>query len=153
MSTDRIEFFVPGIPRPQGSKTAFVNRKTGRPILVETSKHARPWRQEVACAAMQAVAEQGALAGDEFRVEMQFRFPRPKSHLNSAGLVRKGKPTRPRGKPDWDKLARLVSDALTHIAVTDDAEIVQGYAEKIYTRGVPGVHVVVTVAEPGELYA
>jgi Holliday junction resolvase RusA-like endonuclease len=35
-------------------------------------------------------------------------------------------------KPDWDKIARSCSDAMTGIIYLDDAQIVEGHVKKEY---------------------
>lgn len=46
---------------------------------------------------------------------------------------------RRQGKPDWDNLAKLATDALNGVAYVDDAQIVSAHVEKIMPdRRVPG---------------
>lgn len=148
--TKKITVFVAGTPRPQGSKTVFKTQRTGRPILVEASRHAKPWRNEVAKATRDAVMRQGAIIADAWRVDCEYYFARPKSHLNKDGTLRKGAPLQHTSKPDIDKLDRLVFDGITHIAITDDAAIVCGSHSKQYTRGQPGVRITITPAQTQE---
>ena len=39
MSPQEISFWVPGIPKPAGSKRGFVNRKTGGVIITDACKN------------------------------------------------------------------------------------------------------------------
>lgn len=108
-----LHLFVPGTPAPQGSK-----RHVGRGILIESSKAVGPWRERVALAAH---AERPAaialpLIGHALSVRLGFVMPRPASapkRRTPAAIKR----------PDVDKLARAVLDALTGIWFTDDSAI------------------------------
>jgi crossover junction endodeoxyribonuclease RusA len=115
----RVQFFVPGVPAPQGSKRGFV--VGGRAVLVEDSKRSRPWRSEVAAAGILAKPRGHSIDGP-FGVSLLFGFSRPKSHLTSKGELRKGVPEYP-GRPDLDKLVRTVLDGLTGIYWRDDAQV------------------------------
>lgn len=111
-----LDLFVPGRPAPQGSK-----RHVGRGILVESSKAVAPWRTDIAWHAAQqytADVQGGALA-----VEIEFVMPRPASTPKRA--------TPPATKrPDIDKLARAVLDALSGIVWRDDSQIVDLHPTK-----------------------
>ena len=74
-------------------------------------------------------------------VELVFFIPRPKS-------VSPQKRPRPTAKPDIDKIARAVLDALTGTLYNDDAQVVALYVEKWYAAesGTPGVEVQVNLA-------
>lgn len=110
-----IELFVPGKPAPQGSK-----RHVGHGILIESSKAVKPWRIEVMWAARAACPTplDGPVA-----VELEFVMPRPKSAPKRS--------TPPAIKrPDIDKLARAILDAVTGVIVSDDSQIVRLVATK-----------------------
>lgn len=120
--------FVAGHPAPQGSK-----RHVGRGILVESSKAVGPWRQTVALHAQHAA--DGLLAGP-LALSVDFVMPRPISAPKRS--------TPPAVKrPDVDKLARAILDALTGIWFADDSAIVDLHARKrlaeIGER--PGAHI------------
>lgn len=110
-----ITFFVPGTPKPQGSKRAFINRKTGRPIITEQVNN-KDWKATVQSRAIEIVGEQQPLLGP-IDVELVFFLNRPKSHP-------KTRRTWPASMPDIDKLARAVLDALTAVCFKDDGQIV-----------------------------
>jgi crossover junction endodeoxyribonuclease RusA len=114
---DAITFTVPGKPAPQGSK-----RHVGRGILVESSKEVGPWRERVALAAHNAMAGRNLLDG-AVHVRLDLTLPRPKSAPKRS--------TPPAVKrPDVDKLARAILDAITGIIVRDDSQIVDLHATK-----------------------
>lgn len=125
--TEKVSVFVPGVPAPQGSKDAFVNKKTGKAQVVEASAEARPWRGEIKMCALDARNAAGARCIDSgaVGVRMVFVYDRPKAH-RKANL----KATR----PDIDKLERNVLDALTGIAFKDDGQVAQSMKVKRYQR-------------------
>jgi Holliday junction resolvase RusA-like endonuclease len=128
-----VEFFVPGIPVQQGSKTAFVNRHSGRAAVTDQNKaKLRPWRQTVTATAADSYS------GD--RVEgpvlfvAEFRFVRP------ASVSAKKRP-HPSVKPDLDKLLRALMDGVTDAGLwRDDALVVEAHVSKVYAER-PGVQV------------
>lgn len=122
-----LEFVVPGIPAPQGSKRAFV--RGGRVALVESCARVKPYRALVGLAASQSRI--GAPTGQPVEITIAFAFVRPKSHYTSKGAIRTGAPSHP-GKPDIDKLCRAVLDALTGILYHDDAQVIRLSATKGY---------------------
>lgn len=125
-----ISFFVPGIPRPGGSKRVFLNRKTGKPIVTDASgKPGKDWRASVVHAASEHFWN-GPLTGP-LRLTVYFYFLRPGSHLGKRGL-RTSAPKEHTVRPDITKLVRLVEDALTGIAWKDDAQIYVQSAGKFY---------------------
>lgn len=112
---------VYGIAAPQGSKKFVGTSKSGRGILVESSKKVRPWRQDVKAAAL--AVRGGAIPLDEaLSLRMVFTMPKPASAPKKAR-------TFPMRMPDLSKLARSTEDALTDAGIwSDDARIVE------YTR-------------------
>jgi crossover junction endodeoxyribonuclease RusA len=133
--TISLAFHVPGKPAPQGSK-----RHVGRGILIESSKEVGPWRERVALAAHRAM-DGRPLISDAVAVRLAFTMPRPQSAPKRI--------TPPASKrPDVDKLARAVLDALTDVVLADDSLIVDLSATKRLAEigEAPGVNVVVEVA-------
>jgi Holliday junction resolvase RusA-like endonuclease len=120
-------FTVPGDAAPQGSKRAFKTRG-GRIALVESSSKVKPYRASVAAAAVAAGVK---LIDGPVSVFAVFTFVRPRSHFTGKGALRASAPAAP-GKPDLDKLARAVGDALTGLAYRDDAQIMQWHLQKRY---------------------
>ena len=114
MTPLEVRFTVPGIPRPQGSKRAFVVK--GRPVLTESAgEPLKDWRATIALAGANAMTGLQPFEGPIYG-RLTFKMPRPKSHGK--------KITSPTSRPDIDKLARSVLDALTHICFLDDAQLV-----------------------------
>lgn len=141
-----ISFVVYGKPQPAGSKRAFKHPSTGRIVVTDDAKGSRPWKQEIAGAALEAMAGRDPFTGPVW-VDLYFCVARPKSHYGAgrnADKVRPSAPRYPAVKPDVDKLSRAVMDALTGTVIKDDALVVGKYASKHY--GLPE-RVVIHVCE------
>lgn len=112
-----LKLVVYGTPVPQGSKRAFYVKRLKRPVIVEDNKRTKPWRQEVAAAAVEAMERAGFAVVGDLPVELicTLFFDRPKSLRKSI----RSKTT----NPDCDKLARLIGDALTGTVFKNDAQI------------------------------
>ena len=138
----RVEFFVPGIPRPQGSK-----RHLGNGVMVESSKHVKDWRAAVAYTAAQIMDCRPDFAGG-VAVTLRFEFQRPKSHYRSVKGTLQPKdsaPSKVTTKPDIDKIVRAVLDACAGVVWADDAQVYWVEAEKVYGPR-PGVSITVSEA-------
>jgi Holliday junction resolvase RusA-like endonuclease len=125
--TNRISFTVLGTARPEGSTKAFM--VGGKPHITHANAKMLPWRQEVGWCALRALAELNAeqpWAGKHVpvRVWYHFYFRKPLS-VPKRRLW-------PVVKPDWDKIARAATDALTGILYHDDAQVVFGTVIKEY---------------------
>jgi len=102
-----------GRPAPQGSK-----RHVGRGVMVESSRHVKPWREDVRSSALDALPDGWTPLDGPIRVSMVFSMPRPKT-------LPKGR-TEPDRMPDLSKLCRSTEDALTSAGVwADDARVVE----------------------------
>lgn len=108
---NQLKFCVPGRPRPQGSKRIVQGR------LIECSRGLPGWRKSVTMAAIAARQQ----AGGEWPIlgptilELRFHMTRPWT-----------------SKPDIDKLARSILDALVQAGVLkDDAQVVALMAYKL----------------------
>ncbi len=128
---------VYGQPAPQGSKRFVGHAKSGRSIMIESSKAVKPWREAVKYAAIEAFGAvrnapgmqpniyRGPIQGP-VSVRMVFTLPKPKS-------APKGRRTWPDRKPDLSKLVRATEDALTDAGVwEDDARVVFLICEKCF---------------------
>lgn len=110
-----VSVFVAGSPAPQGSK-----KYLGNGIMVESSKAVKPWRVDVAWAVR---AHFPTPLDGAVRLELEFVMPRPKS------APKKSTPAAVK-RPDLDKLARAVLDAITGVVVADDSQVVELVASK-----------------------
>jgi Holliday junction resolvase RusA-like endonuclease len=121
-----IEFVVPGIPAPQGSKT---------PWGSESNPATKPWRAMVAHYAHEAMEGRGFYLADPLVVSILFTFPRPKSHFRTgkhSGVLRDDAPLWKTSKPDLDKLVRAVLDGCTGIVWRDDSQVAFLTVSKVY---------------------
>ena len=121
-----VRFNVIGVPAPQGSKTRMPNG-----ALVEGSsatgraKH-RTWRQAVAHEAHQQRQLLEHCFSGPLMVDVVFRFPMPASRPAAfkrrvaEGEITGWKVT----KPDLDKLARSIGDALTEAGLIERDELI-----------------------------
>jgi len=135
-----INFFVPGIPKTAGSKRAFINPKTGRPIITDDNKKGKDWRASVQLFATKAIEGKDIFKG-ALEVFFKFYLPRPKNHFGAHGL-KKSAPPYPIVRPDVLKMARAVEDAITNICWSDDAIIVNEHLFKRYsTDGKAGCYI------------
>ena len=137
----KIEFFVPGIPRPGGSKSAFKNPKTGKIIMSDAGgEKTKNWRAVVALFAKQNY--KGELLSGPLRVSIIFVMRRPKYHFRANGELRPTAPKFHDKRPDRGKLLRSTEDALTSIIWHDDSQVASGPLEKIYGDK-PGAHITI----------
>jgi Holliday junction resolvase RusA-like endonuclease len=137
-----LTFTVYGIPAPQGSMRAFIPKGWKRAVLTSANKRTKPWRQEVAGAALAAMERakfEQAGKSVAFQLCVSFRFQKPKSAKKSV--------TQKVTKPDLDKLLRSVLDALTGIVWVDDSQVVIISARKDF--GQPGA--TITFSEMDDL--
>jgi Holliday junction resolvase RusA-like endonuclease len=132
-----IEFTVLGHAQPAGSKRAFAARRggvpTGRVVVVDDNKRAKPWQELVSSAA--AAAVDGARLEGPLLLEVDFYVARPAGHFGrgrNADVVRASAPAFPAVRPDVTKLVRGVEDAMTGIVWRDDAQVVTQTARKRY---------------------
>jgi len=130
MATKTFDVFVRGIAQPQGSARVFLNKKTGKPILVGHNKNVAEWRQAVK--GIVAWQWKGEPVDNAVGLSLIFVFTRPKSVPKTRLFVR--------SRPDASKLLRAVEDALKGVAYTDDARVVAASPVKIYGDE-PGVYI------------
>ena len=139
-----IAFFVPGLPSPGGSKTAF-RTPGGKIVVTDSAKRNKAWRSVVAGLAMDA--HPGPPLDAPLVVSLDFVVLRPRGHFGTgrnAGAVKRSAPAHPTVKPDVLKLARAAEDALTGVLWRDDCLTVALRLTKSYGPA-PGVRVRVEV--------
>jgi Holliday junction resolvase RusA-like endonuclease len=140
---DEAEFFVRGLPIPQGSKNAYV--RGNRAVLVEVNhRKLHKWREAVAAEAA-VVCDPGFPNDGPAAVYLDFRFPRPASHYGTganAGKLKASAPAEKMTTPDIDKLARAVLDALTGTFFDDDKRVTMLHCRKTFSTH-PGVNIII----------
>lgn len=143
-----ITFFVPGLPKPQGSKKAFIRPGAKFPTMIESAgKPLKDWRETVEAFAKRV----GLSLPGQVKVYLDFRLPRPKSHFHTgkrAGQLRPEAPEWHAQKPDIDKLSRAVLDALTNVVIEDDSRVVKLIAGKRFDSE-PGCWIRIEEAKDG----
>ena len=140
----KIEFFVPGVPAPGGSKTGFYIPKLKRVVMTPASMKTKPWMALVSAYAKEAYS--GALLTGAIELSIQFRFCRPKGHYGTgknAGILKVSAPKHHLTKPDRTKLLRSTEDALKGVVWRDDSQVVTGPTEKVYCDRDPGAQITI----------
>jgi crossover junction endodeoxyribonuclease RusA len=103
--------YIPGKASPQGSKKAFVI--SGRAVLVDASEGNKAWRKLVTA----KLAQDPDLIRFKGAVNVSLSFFMEQAKSNKTNLMTQ--------KPDIDKLARSVLDAMTDsFLIEDDARVV-----------------------------
>lgn len=112
---------------------------TGKTNQVESSKALQPWRTLVTHQARRAKPKGFTPYAGAVRVEVIFRFSRPKGHYGTGRNAGKLKPSAPEHhitKPDVDKLLRAILDGLTAAGIyRDDSQVVEVETFKRYAIG------------------
>lgn len=141
--TRSLRVFVAGHPAPQGSKN-ILQPPGRRASLVESSKRVKPWREDVRAALLDEHGQPWRQFGDAaVAVRLEFVMPRPTS------TPKRRTPPAIR-KPDVDKLARALLDAITSAGVVaDDARVVDLHATKRLAEigETPGCHILIAAAQ------
>lgn len=145
-----LEVVCYGDPKTKGSVTSFipkrkdgsmVTRADGAPMVVktdDTGAAGKAWLGSVAQAFAVRMNETGFQTVPPrvpVILEMVFIRPRPAAHFGTgrnSDLLKPSAPSEPSVKPDVDKLARAVLDALKNVAWHDDGQVVGAPAWKEY---------------------
>lgn len=141
---------VRGIPQVQGSVRAFV--AGGRAIVATEGNRARlplgAWRTAIATEARREYGDAPAPCGP-IGIVAELTWPRPRAHYRSANPergLRSDAPSWKPSKPDADKAARALLDALAGIAYVDDAQVVELEVHKVWGDA-PGALIAITEPE------
>lgn len=128
-----VSFSVEGVPAPKGSKVVWRGR------LVEDNKRTMPWVRDIRTAALAAMRGRSPFpVRAPVAVQLVFALRRPASARNRPA---------PSVRPDGDKLARAVLDALTGVVYADDAQVVSLSVDKMYVNHPYATGVYIRVAE------
>ena len=131
-----IRIFVPGVPKPKGSVSAFPFKRKDGSVGTSIVHRAGAWEGTVATAASEQWRHSTPLDGP-VSLHMTYYMPRPKTAKPSKRLY-------PHVRPDIDKLERAVLDGLTGVVFSDDAQVVAIDHRKLYADGCsPGVKIIV----------
>ena len=139
-----LTFALHGLPISQGSKSFKGFSRSGRAIMVESSKALKPWRAMVQTAIENAIARAGIVPPGGFpllgpvAIDLCFTMRKPVG-------APKTRRTWPIVYPDLSKLVRAVEDAATYAGLWhDDAQVVDLRAWKVYPSETPRA-----LAQPG----
>ncbi len=128
-----VAFRCDGEPKTQGSKTMGVTKSGRRFMREDGGVPLKRWRKSVSDAASLYMRDKSPEPGP-LALDLTFYLRPPKAYRKL-----------PHVRPDLDKLARAVGDALTGIVYKDDGQITTLRLRKVYARvGSPGVWVTVT---------
>lgn len=136
-----IKFFVPGIPKPGGSKKGIYNKNTGRVMIFDACNKNKQWRDSVMAVAAEHYP--GKLLDTPLRLTVVFQMPRPKYHFKKDGSLKPNAPRYHVSAPDCTKLLRSTEDAITKILWHDDSLVAIQQAQKIYTPDIPGAQILI----------
>ena len=134
-----LRFAVDMKPQPRGSKKALQLPHQAFPHVVDTNeKESKAYMQAIGLLARREVAEPTSCP---VLLHLRFRLARPAGHyLRGGDLSAEGRRRQsPAVKPDVNKLARGVQDALSGVAYLDDSQVIQIVESKTYVpqRGDP----------------
>ena len=138
-----IAFEVFGNPKGQPRPKAFARKFGNGQVMarVYTPGTAEEWKSQIAVAAKEFIPFI-PLKGP-IRVDIEFRFSRPKSHYLTRG-IRPDAPFWHTSKPDRDNCEKAVLDALTILGMwDDDAQVCCGEVRKVYNDN-PGAQIMIT---------
>ena len=143
-----IQFFVPGIPAPGGSKRGFFIKSINRVVMTPASTKTKPWMNTVSVFAKEAY--QGELLQGALKLTLEFHLLRPKNHYGTgkkANVLKVSAPMYSTVKPDLTKLERSTEDALVGIIMRDDSQVAVKATKKIYVDRDSGVMITVEQLE------
>lgn len=128
-----INFFVDGLPVPQGSMKVINGR-----VIHNKGSELAAWRSAIALTARQHGARPSA---DPIYIHIKFYMPKPRTV----------KRLYPSVAPDLDKLIRAVLDGLTAIAYIDDGQVISIVAQKAYGERI-GAEIAVGTRAPEQMF-
>lgn len=140
-----IHIFIPGPPVAKGSPKMMINRRTGARFPGKDSKKLEEWEKVARGSAIAAMQGRELLRG-AVRLEVEFVFPRPKSHIGKNRRLLSGKPFIHISKPDLDKLMRALGDCMNGIVYADDSMICRCLLMKRYENVDVGISVGTSVS-------
>jgi crossover junction endodeoxyribonuclease RusA len=140
MTQHAVSFTVAGAAVPKGSMKAFGFKRGDGSVgafVTSDNRNLKGWETNVRSAAQQQC--QGQFFDGAVRLAVVFFLPRPQSLPKKVKHHVK--------KPDLDKLARAVKDALKGVLWQDDSQVVDLVARKAYATTQPHARIVVDCAE------
>lgn len=136
--TFTVIFTVEGNPVAKG-RPRFAKR--GKFVQTYTPQKTKDYEDLVKESAAQAMGS-NELLDTPLKVFIHIRMPIPKSASKKVRQDCLDQLVRPVKKPDWDNVAKAITDALNGIVYVDDCQIVDAHVTKRYSD-VAGVDVIV----------
>jgi crossover junction endodeoxyribonuclease RusA len=147
MERRTVTFRVVGTPQPKGSTKAYVPKSwvqaaaaagtSPRAVVTNDNPRSKTWEQLVRDTAQRAAP--ATMFMGPILIAIVFRLPRPRSLPKYTAHCTK--------RPDVDKLARGVLDALTGVYYADDNAVVELRVRKVYARDASPPSACITVME------
>lgn len=134
-ATGRLEFFVPGTPRAKERPRFGQGQVFTAPKTLRAEQRAAACCSEVMAGALPL---EGPLLMAVRVVDM---VPKSWSKKDKAAALWKT------SKPDLDNIWKLIKDSLKGIAWQDDAQVVYGRQQKVYSGELPGLYILIRPAE------
>lgn len=131
-----VRFTVNGNPVGKG-RPRFVRR--GNFVQTYTPQKTKSYEDSVRESARQAMGSSDPLE-TPISIYLYIRLPIPASYSKKRTRDCIEGAERPTKKPDWDNIAKAVTDALNGICYVDDCQIVDAHVRKVYSVE-PGVDV------------
>lgn len=139
-------FVVAGLPVTQGSKIHGVNPHTGKSYIREQGgKSLEAWRTAIATEARKVRRNRDMtdLVRGPVKVKLHFALPKPKAEPKT----RRTWPIKARSG-DLDKLARAVLDAITHVLIADDSQVIELHVTKDWGDSFVGLLIEIDEVRP-----
>ncbi len=140
-----LSFTVAGVSQPKGSTKAFRARRSNRIIVTNDNPKCKAWERAIAQVAALEMAHAGIRPCDgPMAIDVSFYLPRPlKYQTNKYAPLDVPHVT----KPDADKLARAVKDALTGVVWVDDSQVTLLIARKRYCAAGDSPHAAIVICQ------
>lgn len=123
-----IKFTVPGKPQAK-ARPRFSGGHAYTPGKTTAYEAAVAWAYKAAA----VKASKQPYPGDvPLKMVVTAHMPIPSSRPKYQREAMLGGEIRPTGRPDWDNIGKIISDALNGIAYKDDAQIVDSRVIKVY---------------------
>lgn len=142
-----IKFTIPGVPfgkqRPKFSRVGNFTKTYTPKETVSYENLVKLCFQEAAKG--KTFAEEDML---DVRIIAYFEIPKSTSKKKRALMLEHK--LRPKKKPDWDNIGKIICDSLNKVAYHDDSAVVDSQVRKFYSEH-PRVDVTIRRIDPGEL--
>jgi Holliday junction resolvase RusA-like endonuclease len=136
--TFMVNFVVDGVPIPK-LRPRFAKR--GNFVQAYTPKKTKDYESLVMDAAVLAMGSAQPLT-TPIAIYLYIKLPIPASYSKKRVRDCIEGYEMPTKKPDWDNVAKAITDALNGICYVDDSQIVNAHVKKVYSH-TPGVDVLI----------